>query len=114
MTDRTPSAVRVAPQQQGPWSPPPMRSIEDTGLNLITIADLVIKVMYFGGIMSGSKVADVIKLPYTGIVDQVMEFLKREKQVEVKGQGGLGEASFRPTPPSPFSTSSSKTMPTNG
>jgi len=45
--------------------------------------------------MSGSKVADVIKLPYTGIVDQVMEFLKREKQVEVKGQGGLGEASFQ-------------------
>lgn len=72
-----------------------MRSIEDTGLNLITIADLVIKVMYFGGIMTGSRVADVIKLPYTGIVDQVMEFLKREKFVEVKGQGGLGEAAFQ-------------------
>ncbi len=90
-----PSVARVAPQQQGPWAPPAMRSIEDTGLNLITIADLVIKVMYFGGIMTGSRVADVIKLPYTGIVDQVMEFLKREKFVEVKGQGGLGEAAFQ-------------------
>ncbi len=82
-------------QTQVAWAPPPMRSIEDTGLNLITIADLALKVMYFGGIMTGSKVADIIKLPYTGVVDQVMEFLKREKYIEVKGQGGLGEAAFQ-------------------
>src|SRR5260221_2842173 len=82
-------------QTQPPWAPPPMGSIEDTGLNLINIADLALKVMYFGGIMTGSKVADIIKLPYTGVVDQVMEFFKREKFVEVKGQGGLGEAAFQ-------------------
>src|SRR5258708_37051309 len=82
-------------QTQPPWAPPPMRSIEDTGLNLITIADLALKVMYFGGIMTGSRVGEIIKLPYTGVVDQVMEFLKREKYVEVKGQGGLGEAAFQ-------------------
>src|SRR5437868_12835627 len=87
--------ARPAQAQQGPWAPPPMRSIEDTGLNLITIADLALKVMYFGGIMTGSRVGEIIKLPYTGVVDQVMEFLKREKYVEVKGQGGLGEASFQ-------------------
>ena len=87
-------AVRQPPSQQmqAPWAPPPMRNIEDTGLNMITIADLAIKVMYFGGIMTGSKVADMVKLPFTGVVDQVMEFLKREKFIEVKGQSGLGEA----------------------
>src|SRR2546421_10674445 len=99
MTNQPSSTVRVPqqpPQQpQGPWSPPPMRTIEDTGLNLITIADLALKVMYFGGIMTGSKVSEIIKLPYTGIVDQAMEFLKREKFIEVKGQGGLGEAAFQ-------------------
>src|SRR5258705_1496006 len=95
MTNQTASARVSAPQQQGPWAPPPMRSIEDTGLNLITIADLALKVMYFGGIMTGSRVADIIKLPFTGVVDQVMEFLKREKFIEVKGQGGLGEAAFQ-------------------
>jgi predicted ATPase with chaperone activity len=99
MTNQIPAA-RVAPsqqsiQQQGPWAPPPVRSIEDTGLNLITIADLAIKVLYFGGIMTGAKVADIIKLPFTGVVDQVMEFLKREKFIEVKGQGGLGEAAYQ-------------------
>src|SRR5260221_7924250 len=90
-----PAASGVRPVAPPPWSPPAMRSIEDTGLNLITIADLALKVLYFGGIMPGSKIADVIKLPYTGVVDQVMEFLKREKFIEVKGQGGLGEAAFQ-------------------
>ncbi len=91
----TPAVARAQQASAGPWAPPPMRTIEDTGLNLITIADLALKVMYFGGIMTGSKVADIIKLPYTGIVDQAMEFLKREKYIEVKGQGGLGEAAFQ-------------------
>src|SRR5260221_1162827 len=91
-----PAAPACARSQTQPsWAPPPMRSIEDTGLNLITIADLALKVMYFGGIMTGSRVGEIIKLPYTGVVDQVMEFLKREKYVEVKGQGGLGEAAFQ-------------------
>jgi len=95
MTNPGAPAAQARSQSQLPWAPPPMRSIEDTGLNLITIADLALKVMYFGGIMTGSKVADTVKLPYTGVVDQVMEFLKREKYVEVKGQGGLGEAAFQ-------------------
>lgn len=92
MTNQPAVRTSASQQQQAPWAPPPMRTIEDTGLNMITIADLAIKVMYFGGIMTGAKVADMIKLPFTGIVDQVMEFLKREKFIEVKGQSGLGEA----------------------
>jgi hypothetical protein len=92
MTNQSAVRMSASQQQQAPWAPPPMRTIEDTGLNMITIADLAIKVMYFGGIMTGAKVADMIKLPFTGIVDQVMEFLKREKFIEVKGQSGLGEA----------------------
>jgi hypothetical protein len=87
---------RLANQQQPPprqvaWSPPPIRNVEDTGLNMITISDLVVKLMYFGGILSGTRIADLIKLPFVGVIDGVMEFLKREKFVEVKGQTGLGE-----------------------
>lgn len=99
MTNRLPQSGPLASSVQrvsaaAPWSPPPMRNIEDTGLNLITISDLALKVMYFGGIMSGAKVADIIKLPYVGVVDQAIEFLKKEKFIEVKSQSGLGEASF--------------------
>src|SRR5664279_3191672 len=78
-----------------PWMPPPLNTLADTGLNLLSVADLVIKVLYFGGYMAGHQISDIVKLPYTGVLDGVMEFLKREKLVEVRGSGGLGEAGFQ-------------------
>ncbi len=54
------------------WSPPPINTLADTGLNLLSVADLVLKVLYFGGYMAGHQVADIIKLPFTGVVDTVM------------------------------------------
>ncbi len=87
---------RPAPTDQpNTWEPPVMRSVEDTGLNLLAIADLVIKVLYFTGFMTGHRIADFVKLPFTGVLDQIMEFLKREKYVEVKGSGGVGEAAYQ-------------------
>ncbi|MDL1899396.1 ATP-binding protein [Anaerolineae bacterium CFX9] len=79
----------------GPWTPPPLNRLEDTGLNLLNLADLVLKVLYFGGYLPGHVIADIVKLPYTGVLDTVMDFLKREKYVEVRGSGGLGEAGFQ-------------------
>lgn len=77
------------------WLPPTISSIQDTGLNQLAIADLVLKVLYFGGVMAGHAISDVVKLPYTGVLDSVMEFLKREKFVEVRGQSGFGESAFQ-------------------
>ncbi|GAB4570519.1 MAG: AAA family ATPase [Anaerolineae bacterium] len=72
-----------------------MRSIEDTGLNLLQIADLILKVLYFSGFMSGQQIADFVRLPYVGVVDRVMEWLKREKFVEVKGAAGVSVAAYQ-------------------
>ena len=84
------------PMQQMPlWNPPSINSIEDTGLNLLTAADLALKVLYLGGVMDGHDISEVIKLPYTGVVDSIIDFLKREKYVEVRGSGGFGDASFQ-------------------
>jgi predicted ATPase with chaperone activity len=77
------------------WEPPPVRTLEDTGLNLIQVADLAIKVMYFSGFMTAQRVADIIKLPFVGVVDQVIEFLKRERFIEARGQSGLGDAAVQ-------------------
>jgi len=77
------------------WNPPPINTLADTGLNLLSVADLVLKVLYFGGYMAGHQIADIVKLPFTGVLDTVMDFLKREKFVEVRGSGGLGEAGFQ-------------------
>jgi predicted ATPase with chaperone activity len=77
------------------WNPPPISSIEDTGLNMLTVADLALKVLYLGGVMDGHDISEVIKLPYTGVIDSIIDFLKREKFVEVRGAGGFGDASFQ-------------------
>jgi predicted ATPase with chaperone activity len=68
--------------------------IEDTGLQLIYIADLALKVLYSSGYLTGFRVAELLALPFTGIVEEILEFLKREKLVEVKGAGGFGEGAY--------------------
>jgi len=77
------------------FEPPMPRSMEDSGLNLGFLSDLVLKIMYFEGFLSGSQIAERIRLPFSGIVDQVLEFLKREQLAEVKGQGGFGEQAYQ-------------------
>ncbi len=74
-----------------------IKSIADTGLSLGFLADLVLKVMYFGGYISGRKIAEVVKLPFSGTVEEVLEFLRREQFCEVKGAAGLGESSYQYT-----------------
>jgi len=70
-------------------------SIKETGLGLGFLTDLALKIMYFEGNMSGYELTERLKLPYTGVVDRVLEFLKREKLCEVKGAGGFAEAAYQ-------------------
>ncbi len=94
---------RAATAQQGatPVSPPafepaPPRTIDETGLNLGFLSDLVLKIMYFEGFISGATIAERVKLPFSGVVDQVLEFLKREQHCEVRSAtGGFGEQSYQ-------------------
>jgi predicted ATPase with chaperone activity len=79
----------------GPWTPPPLNQLEDTGLNMLNVADLVLKVLYLGGVLAGTEISEIVKLPYTGVLDSVVDFLKREKYLEVRGAGGFGEASYQ-------------------
>jgi hypothetical protein len=76
--------------------PATVTRIEDTGLSNLWLQDLALKVLYFQGYMSGFKVADALALPFSGVIDQLLEILKREKLVEVKTaqQGGLGEGAY--------------------
>ncbi|MBZ0308088.1 MAG: ATP-binding protein, partial [Anaerolineae bacterium] len=81
-------------QELKKWVPPAMRSAEDTGLNMGILTDLAIKTIYYAGYINAQEVANRMKLPFTGVVDRVLEILKREKWIEVRGQSGISEASF--------------------
>ncbi len=89
-------AVIGAPPQIGSdrWTPPPVGKVEETGLQAIYLADLALKILYSGGYLTGYRIAELMTLPFTGIVEDILEFLKREKLVEVKGAGGIGEGSY--------------------
>ncbi|MEW6094114.1 MAG: ATP-binding protein, partial [Chloroflexota bacterium] len=79
-----------------PFLPPPITKLEDTGLSLLWLQDLALKIMYYQGYLSGFKIAEEIALPFAGIVDQILEALKREKLIEIKSsQMGLGEGSYQ-------------------
>lgn len=76
--------------------PPPLARIEDTGLSQLWLQDLALKILYFQGYMTGFKIAEAIALPFSGVTDQILDALKREKFLEVKSaqQIGLGEGSY--------------------
>ncbi|NLX08882.1 MAG: ATP-binding protein [Chloroflexi bacterium] len=87
----TPAPGQARPQA---WYPRPVKTVQDTGLNIGILSDLAIKIMYFGGYLSGNKLAEQMRLPFTGVVEPVLEGLKREKFLEVRGGGGLGSGAF--------------------
>ena len=77
------------------FTPPPINTVEDTGLSALWLQDLALKIIYSQGYMSGFKISELIALPFAGVTDGILEVLKREKMIEVKSsQGGLGEGAY--------------------
>lgn len=77
------------------FTPPAIGKIEDTGLSALWIQDLVLKVMYFQGYLTGFKVAEQVSLPFNGVIDQILDTLKKDKMIEVRSsQIGLGEGAY--------------------
>ena len=78
------------------FNPPPVTTIEETGLSALWLQDLALKILYYQGYLNGFKIAEEMALPFSGVVDALLEALKREKFVEVKSsQMGLGEGSYQ-------------------
>jgi hypothetical protein len=75
-------------------APMPPRDIEDTGLGDEFITDLVLKHLYFAGVVPGHDLAARVRLPFHGIVEPVFTFLKHEKLLEIKKGQGISEAAY--------------------
>ena len=84
---RTPH-VREDTTQTVKFEPQAPRSIEETRLPVGFLADLVLKTLYFENYISGYDVAEAVRLPFNNITDRILEFLKRERFIEVKGSSG--------------------------
>jgi predicted ATPase with chaperone activity len=76
------------------FQPRELHSIDDTGLTLQFLSDLTLKVVYFASTMSGYEIALRLRLPFLGIVDKVLDALKRESYLEVRSGSALTPASY--------------------
>jgi hypothetical protein len=71
------------------------RTLQETGVNQGLISDLVLKTMYYTSYMSGQEISATLRLPFYGILDQIIGLLKKEQLCEVSGTSGLGEAGYQ-------------------
>ena len=81
MSNSTPG---FAPAEDA-FRPPEPTTIEETGLGLGFLSDLALKILYFQGYVTGAAIADKMCLPFMGVIERIMEFLKREMLCEIKG-----------------------------
>ena len=68
-------------------------TIQETGLGADQIEQLLIKTLY-GGEANGLTVAERMRLPYT-ILEAIVERVRAERLVEVRGATGSGSAGYR-------------------
>src|SRR5437773_1662737 len=78
------SPSRVAPVALRPPVPPAVEHVEDSGIEPGFIADLILKIVYFHSINPGGKIAEVLRLPFSGVVDGLIDDLKINHFVEVQ------------------------------
>ncbi|MEP6694712.1 MAG: ATP-binding protein [Chloroflexota bacterium] len=75
--------------------PPEPQTIEQTGLTLGFLADLALKTLYLRGQMSMADLAGALGLGIQGVTEKIMDFLKTERLVEIRGGAGLSSASYQ-------------------
>ncbi|MFN2433410.1 MAG: ATP-binding protein [Gemmatimonadota bacterium] len=91
---RAVSEVSGAGPRQEPDHPPLPSRFEDTGLTEDLVLELLIKALYSQGELTAVRISQDVALPFV-IVDPLLEHLKREQEVEVKGVDGNGRAFYR-------------------
>jgi predicted ATPase with chaperone activity len=73
------------------------RSIEATRIPPAFLADLTLKVLYFGGVMQGGQIAQALRLHFSSVVEPILRALKAQHLVEVAGGSALNPLSYQYT-----------------
>jgi predicted ATPase with chaperone activity len=85
------AAVGGSPEQHIPEP----HSIEEAELTLGFLADLTLKLMYYHSDMSSVEIAEALALPFAGVTEVVLDFIKREELAEISGSKGFGERGYQ-------------------
>ena len=85
-------AVFASAKEEPGVVPPPPESLEDTGISLALIEQLILKFLYFRGEVMGRDLATLVGLQYS-LIDELLETLKRQHHVGIKKSLGMGNSS---------------------
>ncbi|MCE9670198.1 ATPase [Myxococcus stipitatus] len=85
----TGSRRALDPSMEQRFWPAQPRALEDTGLTATFVEELVLKALFFAGEMRGMDLASRLQLP-TSVVDDIIEGLRRQKYVDIRGGGASG------------------------
>lgn len=86
------SSAEALPNTNALLKPP--ATVEETGLTRGMLTDLALKVIYFSGYATGLEIAETLAFPYTDVTEKIIEFLKDEKFVEIRGGQDFGAATM--------------------
>lgn len=76
-----------------PFLPQPS-TVEETGIDSGLILDLTLKTIYYAGRPSARSICERVCLPFA-IMEGLLEFLRREEQIEIVGSGGIMEQDYQ-------------------
>src|SRR5207245_4254190 len=99
----TATATATMRQPENVWAPKPAEgaaplapaTLEETGLTASFVADLALKMLYEKGQSTAQELSDAMALPLTNVLQPILDFLKGEHQVEVKGGTGVAAATYQ-------------------
>ncbi len=69
-------------------------SIEDTNLSASFLTDLIIRILYQANELMGAAIAERTALPFATVVMPILDTLRRDQEIEVKRQSGIGDAGY--------------------
>jgi predicted ATPase with chaperone activity len=77
-----------------PEAPTAPETLQEAGLRLTFLAELLLRTLYARGTMLGLDLARFVCLPFK-VVEEALRFLKEEKCIEVAGGDLIGRVSYR-------------------
>jgi predicted ATPase with chaperone activity len=77
-----------------PEAPSAPETLQQTGLNVGFLSDMLLRILYTRGGMLGLDVAKLLCLPFK-VVEEALGFLKHEKCIEVLGGDLIGRISYK-------------------
>ncbi len=87
LAERQQSLAEVLPEL-----PPAPESLEDTGLRETFMVELVLKLLFLRGHLTGREICEQVGLPYPGVIEHVLRVLKDESYAAVR----RGESVYEP------------------